>query len=279
MLEAVDAVNLMTVHAAKGLEFDTVFLVNMHQRTRQDTSLPRIQELPDGRVEVSAIAAVETDNHLRHLPSRVEEEEKRLLYVALTRARRNLVLSTVLSDDDPTEQSFFRLLPESLCATFAAAGDVDAGERELVWNGHAIRVVKPTSPVEGRTYREEPRARERRLHLEPRESTRVVSALTERTTRHRIVPDVSGVAVYNIPFSMAEGQRVRRGVIGCLVVTPSLVTVIDDTQSSDAVMELWLRAAAAAFPTRAVEGRVRSENGESRTVRLGDETQEQLPLF
>ncbi len=36
----------MTVHAAKGLEFDTVFLVNMHQRTRQDTSLPRIRELP-----------------------------------------------------------------------------------------------------------------------------------------------------------------------------------------------------------------------------------------
>ena len=282
VLEAVDAVNLMTVHAAKGLEFDTVFLVNMHQRTRQDTSLPRIQELPDGRVEVSAIAAVETDDHLqhlRHLPSRVEEEEKRLLYVALTRARRNLVLSTVLSDDDPTEQSFFRLLPESLCATFAAAGDVDAGERELVWNGHAIRVVKPTRPAEGRTYREERPARERRLHLEPRESTRVVSALTERTTRHRIVPDVSGVAVYNIPFSMAEGQRVRRGVIGCLVVTPSLVTVIDDGKSSDALMELWLRAAAAAFPTRDVEGRVLSGEGEPRTVRLGDEPQDQLPLF
>ena len=44
-------------------------------------------------------------------------------------------------------------------------------------------------------------------------------------------------------------------------------------------MELWLRAAAAAFPTRAVEGRVRSEDGESRTVSLGDEPQEQLPLF
>ena len=285
VLEAVDAVNLMTVHAAKGLEFDTVFLVNMHQRTRQDTSLPRIQELPDGRIEVSAIAAVATDDQLQHLPSRVEEEEKRLLYVALTRARRNLVLSTVLSDDDPREQSFFRLLPESLRATFAAAGDVDAGASELVWNGHAIRVVKPNRPnrpnrpADGRSYREERPARERRLHLDPLESTRVVAAVPEPATYRRLIPDLSGDVVHDVPFSIADGDRVRRGVIGCVVVTPSLVTVFDDGKSSDALMELWLRAAAAAFPTRDVEGRVLSENGESRTVRLGDEPQEQLPLF
>ena len=93
------------------------------------------------------------------------------------------------------------------------------------------------------------------------------------------MPDVSGVVVYDVPFSIAEGHRVRRGVIGCLVITPSLVTVFDDGKSSDALIELWLRAAAAAFPTRDVEGRVLSKNGESRTVRLGDQPQEQLPLF
>lgn len=276
VLEAVDAVNLMTVHAAKGLEFDTVFLVNMHQRTRKDTSLPRIQELPDGRVEVSAIVAMEIDDHL---PNRVEEEEKRLLYVALTRARRNLVLSTVLSDDEPTEQTFFRLLPASLCATFQAARDVDAGEPELVWNGHAIRVVKP---AEGRTYRQERAHRARHLHIEPLQSTRVVSAPTQPTTRQRMVPDVSGTVVYDVPFSItegAEGPRVRRGLIGCLVVTPRLVTVFDDGRASDAVMKLWLRAAAAAFPTRDVEGRVMSEDRAPRIVRLGDEPTDQLPLF
>ena len=279
VLEAVDAVNLMTVHAAKGLEFDTVFLVNMHQRTRKDTSLPRILELPDGRVEVSAIVNLETDDHL---PNRVEEEEKRLLYVALTRARRNLVLSTVLSDDDPAEQSFFRLLPESLCAIFQAARDLDAGEPDLVWNGHAIRAVKPTA---GRTYREERSDRTRQLHIEPLESTRVVFAAPEPTTKHRVVPDVSGTVVYDVPFSITEGtegtegQRVRRGVIGCLVVTPRLVTVFDDGKTSHTVMKLWIRAATAAFPTRDVEGRVLSEDGDSATLRLDDEPQEQLPLF
>lgn len=271
VLEAVDAVNLMTVHAAKGLEFDTVFLVNMHQRTRKDTSLPRIQELPDGRVEVSAIVSMETDEHL---PNRVEEEEKRLLYVALTRARRNLVLSTVLSDDDPTEQSFFRLLPESLCATFQAARD--ASEPELVWNGHMIRLVMP---AEGRTYREERSDRARQLHIEPLERTRVVSAAPEPTTKRRAVPDVSGTVVYDVPFSIAEGQRMCRGIIGCLVVTPSLVTVFDEDRASDAIMKLWLRATAAAFPTRDVEGRVLSKDREPRIVRLVDEPTDQLPLF
>ncbi len=277
VLEAVDAVNLMTVHAAKGLEFDTVFLVNMHQRTRRDTSLPRIRELPDGRVEVSALASMENDERL---PNRVEEEEKRLLYVALTRARRNLVLSMVMSDDAQNDRSFFRLLPESLCSVFESA--LTFGEPELTWNTHPIRVLTPT---EGRTYREERPEPERRLALEPRASKPTVSFDAGRTPAlYRELlrgHDLDGDVSYGIAFSIVVGGRVRRGVIGCLVVNPRVVTVVEDgsVASSTALVKLSLRAARAAFPGREARGLVLSEGDEPRLVSLDDESQEQLPLF
>ncbi len=63
------AVRMMTVHAAKGLEFDHVFVVGLEEGT-----------FPSMRV---------TDD-----PAGLEEE-RRLMYVALTRARRTLFLSSV----------------------------------------------------------------------------------------------------------------------------------------------------------------------------------------
>jgi len=71
-----DAVNILTVHSAKGLEFPVVFLVNLNQgrfptyERREKIPIPKElikEELPQG------------DYHL--------EEERRLFYVALTRAK------------------------------------------------------------------------------------------------------------------------------------------------------------------------------------------------
>lgn len=62
-----DAVQLMTVHAAKGLEFDTVFLTGMEEgRFPSEMSLAERGGL---------------------------EEERRLMYVAITRARKRLYIS------------------------------------------------------------------------------------------------------------------------------------------------------------------------------------------
>jgi DNA helicase-2/ATP-dependent DNA helicase PcrA len=60
-------VNLMTVHLAKGLEFDSVFIAGVAEGF-----------LPHGR-------SLDDENSL--------EEERRLMYVAMTRARKNLYLS------------------------------------------------------------------------------------------------------------------------------------------------------------------------------------------
>lgn len=69
LLENEDKVNLMTVHAAKGLEFDVVFLPGMEEGV-----FPHQKSLNDS--DESAI-----------------EEERRLAYVAITRARKKLIIT------------------------------------------------------------------------------------------------------------------------------------------------------------------------------------------
>ena len=68
--EEKNAVRLMTVHAAKGLEFDTVFITGLEDGL-----------FPHARLYADKITEEES------------EEERRLFYVALTRARKKLFLS------------------------------------------------------------------------------------------------------------------------------------------------------------------------------------------
>ena len=73
-----EAVSLMTLHAAKGLEFDWVFLVGL-----EEGMLPHYRSLETDAVGHGARGGV--------------EEERRLCYVGMTRARRCLLLSCAQS--------------------------------------------------------------------------------------------------------------------------------------------------------------------------------------
>ena len=63
-----EKVNLMTMHASKGLEFDTVYLAGV-----EDNIIPSSRALEEDAKNI--------------------DEERRLFYVAITRARRMLTIS------------------------------------------------------------------------------------------------------------------------------------------------------------------------------------------
>jgi DNA helicase-2/ATP-dependent DNA helicase PcrA len=75
----------MTVHAAKGLEFDHVFVLRLAQRAFPMAPRPSVLEFP------AALMKEELPQGDFHT-----QEERRLFYVAITRARDRLTLTTVV---------------------------------------------------------------------------------------------------------------------------------------------------------------------------------------
>ena len=90
------SVNVMTIHRAKGLEFDHVFLPGLQRVNRTDDP-PTILWRPQGDDLLLGVLGTQTPSSiyqwLRHEErNREANEQIRLLYVAATRARRSLHL-------------------------------------------------------------------------------------------------------------------------------------------------------------------------------------------
>jgi ATP-dependent helicase/nuclease subunit A len=143
--EGRDAIVLMTVHAAKGLEFDVVVLADQG-RERAARGLPDVLVSSDGRV---ALRAPDANGVLRPAigytaAAKAEregerEEGRRLQYVAMTRARQHLIVSGAFL---PGEQTSIAEVCRLLEIGLDDEGDVDRGEARLT-----VRVTRPVAHV------------------------------------------------------------------------------------------------------------------------------------
>ena len=78
----INAVNILTAHSAKGLEFPVVFIVNLVGQRFPSSERHEQIAIPDGLIkEILPVG----DYHL--------EEERRLFYVGMTRAKEKLILT------------------------------------------------------------------------------------------------------------------------------------------------------------------------------------------
>ena len=122
-IDALDSVNLMTVHAAKGLEFPVVFLVNLARGTGNYRDPIRVSANPGGDDVSVAVGDFRSDAD-EDDGAKEREETKRLLYVALTRARDRLYLGSVLKEGtlQPGRGSLAEVLPATLIEQFSIGG-------------------------------------------------------------------------------------------------------------------------------------------------------------
>jgi ATP-dependent exoDNAse (exonuclease V) beta subunit len=151
-IDARDSVSLMTVHAAKGLEFPIVFLVNLGRGTGNVRPAIRVSTTIGGEAAVSiADYQSEADEDAQ---AREREETKRLLYVALTRARDYLYLSAVVQKGTcrTTRGSLGDVFPASLKAAFETAA-LRPTDQLVTWSGarhtHQLSVHGPTVAKDG----------------------------------------------------------------------------------------------------------------------------------
>jgi len=116
-------VTLMTLHNAKGLEYDTVFIVGC-----EDGAFPHMRALEEGG----------------------EEEERRLCYVGITRARRRLYMTWA------RERSLFGRSERNLPSRFVDEIPVELTERHATatqslstsWGTPTTNAVEPVQPLD-----------------------------------------------------------------------------------------------------------------------------------
>jgi len=116
-IQSEDSIKLMTYHKSKGLEFDYVFVYGAGRFTLNNQNKIYMPEL-----------VLEKDIHAENESKVAEEEKRRLLYVAMTRAKKKLILIDVLEEnaDGKSKNKFKTELPIISEKEFEKTPDIGA---------------------------------------------------------------------------------------------------------------------------------------------------------
>jgi ATP-dependent helicase/nuclease subunit A len=140
----------MTVHASKGLEFPVVFVVNMARGASGPPRPMRILVSADDEPSVSIGPFVSDLDEAERV--REQHESRRLLYVALTRARDRLYLSSSLKEGEfaPGRGGLAEVLPPSIGALFARAASAFPECPAVAWTSasgrtYEFRICRPAA--------------------------------------------------------------------------------------------------------------------------------------
>ncbi len=141
--DSYDAVRLLTIHKAKGLEFPVVWLPGLHRNAGGNPDTTKVKARYDWSSERLGISLAGKARNIgdfvleAELGAREEAEDARVLYVAMTRARDHLILSggvcNVGRSKQPAKGSFLSQLAGAwkLDLDSLPQGDLTLGEGVL----------------------------------------------------------------------------------------------------------------------------------------------------
>ncbi|MGE2736357.1 ATP-dependent helicase [Mycolicibacterium vaccae] len=257
---AQDRVQILTVHAAKGLEWQVVAVPHLSGRVFPSTAMPRTwltdaADLPPllrgdcAAVSEHGVPVLDTSDvsdrkglsdkisdHKNSLEQRRADEERRLLYVAITRAEHTLLASGHhwgATESKPRGPSTFLCELKDVIDASAAAGapcgtvdawaDAPADGESNPLRGRAVEAVWPVDPIAGR------RSDTDRGAELVAEAIAGQPLTDEVTDRHGWSDDVDAL--------LAERQRAQQRPPATLPAALSVSTVVELGRDPDAALQ------------------------------------------
>lgn len=142
-----DAVRVMTVHGAKGLQAPIVFLPDTLQVPQATPRLLWPQSESGGRLLLwpPSKAAVETvaEQELERVKALRDQEYRRLLYVAMTRAADRLYVCGWRGRNDPPAECWYNLIRDALAPIAEAAEEPFLAAAGETVGATVLRLVSP----------------------------------------------------------------------------------------------------------------------------------------